>query len=131
MPCIIWPRYKDKRGYGYTWHKGKTAYAHRVAYEEAFGPIPEGMCVLHKCDNPSCVNIDHLFLGTNDDNVKDRNKKQRQAFGIKNGRTKLTEHSVMKIRSSSDTQEVLAEQYGISPSHVFRIKNRKVWKYLP
>jgi hypothetical protein len=77
-PCIEWPKYRRRRGgYGIRYHNGKNCHAHRVAWEEVNGPIPEGMLVLHRCDNPPCVNTEHLFLGTNDDNMRDMISKRR------------------------------------------------------
>ena len=75
--CIEWQGSRDRQGYGKAWKNGANARAHRVAWEEANGPIPEGMCVLHHCDNPPCINPDHLFLGTRGDNARDMVKKGR------------------------------------------------------
>lgn len=69
--CWEWQGYRIDKGYGRLRHEGGKKLAHRVSYEAFVGAIPDGMCVLHKCDNPPCVNPDHLFLGTNLDNVKD------------------------------------------------------------
>ena len=75
--CWEWTAYLNKQGYG-RYGIGSNVYrAHRLAFEEAYGPIPEGMFVCHKCDNPSCVRPDHLFLGTNSDNLKDCSAKGR------------------------------------------------------
>lgn len=80
--CREWSGSRDHRGgYGQLYREGRTLKAHRVTYEECIGPIPAGMCVLHKCDNPPCVNPSHLFLGTNEDNVRDRVAKRRTING--------------------------------------------------
>jgi hypothetical protein len=84
-PCLEWQAGRDKNGYGKHWLAGKTVRAHRVAWELAHGPIPDGMGVLHRCDNPPCVADEHLFLGTNQDNTADRDAKGRQARGDANG----------------------------------------------
>jgi hypothetical protein len=77
-PCLEWQAARDRDGYGYFGVRaGKVAKAHRLAWEFAHGPIPDGLHVLHKCDNPPCIDVEHLFLGTNDDNVADMNAKGR------------------------------------------------------
>lgn len=77
--CWIWTASHNGREYGLYWHPpwGRRGLAHRVSYEDRFGPIPAGMHCLHRCDNPRCVNPDHLFLGTNTDNIADRVAKKR------------------------------------------------------
>jgi hypothetical protein len=76
--CIEWDKRRNRKGYGERRVNGVHWYAHRYAWFEVNGPIPEGMHVLHTCDNPACVNIKHLWLGTNLDNMKDRDSKKRQ-----------------------------------------------------
>lgn len=81
--CWIWGLRVDKQGYGRINFNSKTEQAHRISYKAFRGDIPNGMCVLHKCDNPTCVNPDHLFLGTKKDNVQDMILKGRANFGFK------------------------------------------------
>jgi hypothetical protein len=74
--CLIWNR-SNRNGYGLLNFKGKATSAHRVSWIVHYGPIPEGLCVLHKCDTPACINPHHLFLGTHQDNMSDCIKKGR------------------------------------------------------
>jgi len=75
--CHVWPGSKCKKGYGLRAYHGKTYRVHRVAWVHHFGEIPAGMHVCHRCDNPACANPEHLFLGTNEDNVRDKIRKGR------------------------------------------------------
>ena len=76
--CIEWQRCRSAFGYGRLWFKNRVWMAHRHAWFLANGPIPDGLCVCHHCDNPPCTNVDHLFLGTKGDNNRDRDQKGRQ-----------------------------------------------------
>ena len=86
--------------YARIWHNGKHMLAHRYAWKIAFGEIPDDTCVLHHCDNPKCVNPDHLFLGTNQENVDDKMKKNRHGCsgGSRNSNAKLNISQVTKIK---------------------------------
>lgn len=77
--CIEWDRSRNSKNYGQRRIRGKLRLVHRLAWEEEFGPIPDGICVLHKCDNPPCFNVEHLFLGTVAENQKDMANKGRGA----------------------------------------------------
>ncbi len=134
--CWEWTAYKN-RGYGRINAErppNKKIRAHRLAYELFVGPIPKGMDVLHKCDNPSCVNPNHLFLGTHADNMTDRNLKGRQAFGERHGRAKLTLRQVKEIRrlykprSCEFGSGALSERYGVSHTTILDIVKREKWK---
>jgi len=105
---------------------------HRRAYELARGPIPEGLCVLHTCDNPPCVNPEHLFLGTLDDNTADKVKKGRQSSmkGLENGRAKLTESDVRLIRSSHDSGVALSARFGVSARVISSVRLRQSWRHI-
>lgn len=114
---------------------GSNVGAHRASYELNIGPIPPGLFVLHRCDNRRCVRPDHLFLGTQRDNVRDMIAKGRaakqQLKGEKHPSAKLTEADVLAIRSSTEDRRTLAEKYGISPATVSDIWRRFTWSHLP
>lgn len=131
--CWLWDGATDGR-YGRIQINGETAYAHRVAYEFANGPIPDGLNVLHHCDTPPCVNPFHLFLGNTADNSADMVLKGRQARGEENAAAKLTEADVVAIRrtykSGSALQREIAEYYGVARSLIGRICFRTLWKHI-
>lgn len=107
--------------------------SHILSHIIFIGPIPKGQCVLHKCDNPSCVNPDHLFLGTRADNTKDRDKKNRHRalIGTKHGMSKLTEEDILKIRERRDSGELckfIAKDYDVAPSTINKIVRRISYK---
>ena len=77
MNCIEWTGKRWPAGYGYLYVEGKITYAHRDAWITKHGPIPKGLQILHTCDNPPCVNLEHLFVGTQSDNMKDKVDKGR------------------------------------------------------
>lgn len=137
--CWIWMGCKVKFGYGKFNVHGEIVLAHRFAYELAHGPIPEGLLVCHNCpgrDNPSCVRPDHLFLGTDKDNMLDAVAKERTAKGIRNGaRThprKLTAENAEVIRViyklGHVTQNTLAKRFNVTPQHISCIVNYKTWR---
>lgn len=107
--------------------------AHRWAYEEFIGTIPEGMQVCHTCDNPPCSNPRHLFLGTVSDNMRDKIAKGRQARGARMGMSKLTDAQVSVISKRvrrGELQAPLAQEFGVSQSTISLIKLRKVWRHV-
>ena len=131
--CHLWTACIVK-GYGQIKKNGKNVKAHRLSYEINKGDIPKGMCVCHTCDNPACVNPDHLFIGTQFDNMLDKVKKGRaytgNQSGINNGNTKLTESDVIAIRGSSGTCKELASIFCTSPMNISMIKRRLTWANL-
>lgn len=107
--------------------------AHRFSWSIANGPIPKGLCVLHRCDNRSCVRPDHLFLGTNDDNVQDRVNKGRSAHGETQGSAKLTNEAVIEIRQRHSLGEscgALAKKHGMHAGNIRALLLRKTWKHV-
>lgn len=130
--CSLWLRSVDKDGYGWAHWSGRTRRAHILAWEGSSGPAPSGLCVCHKCDNPSCVNVDHLWLGTNADNVRDRDDKGRHNFsrGEEQYVSRLTETDVLAIRASMDTGRALAIRYDVSFQHISDIRSGQAWKHI-
>ena len=134
--CHVWTGFVDRyarirRG----GHDGKQELAHRIAWELARGPIPEGLCVLHRCDNGTCVNPDHLFLGDQSDNMRDMQAKGRSNYprGSAHANALLNEGAVRAIRAASHdqaTRERLAASYGVSVNTVKGIQGRRAWKHL-
>lgn len=132
--CWEWIAGTTKTGYGQFLHGGTMVKAHRLSYELCVGPIPDGLWVLHRCDNRTCVNPAHLFLGNNDDNVADMMQKGRNQKGEQNGMAKLTPELVKKIRSeyaeTKTTYGRLAKKYNVSTMSICRIVNRVDWKHV-
>lgn len=135
--CWSWTGTVDKDGYGKIHARENGVLlrfsAHRLSYLLHCGDIPEGLWVLHRCDNPGCINPDHLFLGTIKDNVKDMNSKGRHAKGEKDPMAKITESDVLKIyelRKGGMSQRAIAELFNISGTQVSNICAGKNWTHL-
>lgn len=155
-PCWIWMASKNRKGYGMIVVKRKTFKVHRVAWIITSGLIPHngsahGICVCHHCDNPSCVNPSHLFLGDHTDNMRDMTAKSRNAvhFGDKNGsrlhpasrprgeahyKAKLTSHEVIQIRelytAGGITKREIAKRFRVHETLIRFIINRKIWAHI-
>ena len=123
--CLVWNKSVSHNGYGLMNVSGKNARAHRVAFELAFGDIPEGKQVCHSCDNPPCCNPKHLFLGTAKQNAEDRQSKGRGGNRMRG--TKLTAKDVIVIRGSHETVDELAARFDISRSTVYSVINGSRW----
>lgn len=158
--CWIWRAAKDESGYGKIGVSGKVEMAHRVSWSFENGEIPNGMCVLHRCDNPSCVRASHLFIGDQKENMNDMTCKGRRSCGdshsaavkhgiprgdahySRNGRSmkgdkhpnsKLTSADVIDIRSRvsfGEKRSVLANEYGISYTHLCAIASGAKWRHI-
>ena len=134
--CVEWVGSRDKNGYGRITTKvdgiTRAFRSHRLAWELAHGPIPAGLWVLHLCDNPPCVNLDHLLLGTARDNNHDMKAKGRARYvspvlglkGTSNPSSKLTDSDVRAIRArkrEGASNSAVGTEFGVDPSTVSRI----------
>lgn len=128
--CWLWTGCKDKDGYGQLFFGSKKYRSHRVAYEVYKGTIDAHLMVCHTCDNPSCVNPEHLFLGTCKDNLEDASRKRRMSEGQRNGKAKLTTLQVSEIRASTIGSSELARYYGVDRHQISRIRNNQSWREL-
>jgi len=132
--CWEWTGGKAGIGYGTIHQDGRgTVRAHRVSFELFNGPIPDGLCVLHRCDNPGCVNPTHLFLGDHQDNMADRDAKERTLRGRKHPRAKLTESDVRTIHqrlADGYTQNEIAESLGVTQAQISHISRGHQWSHL-
>jgi len=131
--CWEWTGYKSRGGYGRIRYCGRSVGAHRVSWIEHFGPIPEGLAVCHKCDNRSCVNPDHLFIGTQADNMRDMQaKKRRRGVGGQRGEghhnAKLREEDVRLIRSLAGSDKAIAERFGMTRRYIWSVRHGVTWK---
>jgi hypothetical protein len=117
-------------GYGRFWVNRKTKTASRVSWELHYGKIPKGMKVCHHCDNPACCNPKHLFLGTDQDNMTDRNNKNHTACGERSGNVKLTKLDVLEIRAlycAGNSSYKIAKQFNVAQTTISSIITGKTW----
>lgn len=150
--CWLWTDGRNASGYGRVWmggRRGRAIMSHRFSWELHNGEIPDGLCVLHRCDTRHCVNPAHLFLGTKADNIADMLNKGRQPRGATHGRqtkpertargerltqAKLTDAAVRDIRrryaAGGITQQVLADEYGIARSKISAVICRRTWRHV-
>jgi hypothetical protein len=125
--CWQWRAHTDKDGYGVLPGDRKNTRAHRLSYELHKGQISDGFVICHHCDNPGCVNPDHLFVGTSKDNAQDALQKGRAYVGEKNGRSKLTKENIIEILSSELNGVQLAQKFGVTRSTINRVRRREAW----
>lgn len=136
--CWEWKSLSGTKHYPTTHFDGESWIASRLTYKLTLGDIPDEMCVCHHCDNPPCCNPDHLFLGTSQDNMNDRERKERNILphskGENHGMSKLTEKEVKEIRelykTKNYTYRFLAELYNVSFSNIRKIIKRWTWEWL-
>lgn len=134
--CWIWIGARHHFGHGSIRREQRSRRAHRVSWEIYRGEIAVGLCVLHKCDNPPCVNPDHLYLGTHLDNARDRESRRRRSMprGEKHPRAKLTRDDVLDIRrrvAAGEIQRVIGQDYGLTQARVSEVALRHSWAWLP
>lgn len=133
--CWEWRGPINSNGYGRFVVKNKHVLAHRLAHEMFIGPIPDGKCVCHACDNRRCVNPHHLWAGSQSENLKDAASKGRMfrpdTSGNRNGNRKLSASDVRTIREmkkGGQLQYKIAEKFNVSPSTIGEIVAGKIWK---
>jgi hypothetical protein len=129
--CHTWLGHGHQLDYGRV-HigQGRLVFAHRYVWQAIHGPIPDGMVVCHHCDNPPCVNPEHLFLGTQQENLDDMRRKSRGAFGERNGQAKLRSDQIQPIRDDPRPQATIASEYGVTVMAINRIKLGKAWTHV-
>jgi hypothetical protein len=134
--CWLWTGSTTGGGngdYGTLQVNGKPHYAHRLSYRFHVGYIPDGLCVLHACDTPSCVNPAHLSVGTRKENTQDAVRKGRLAHGNRHPGAKLTDAKVREIRerrAAGERQPALAREFGVSQVSVSLICANKTWRHV-
>lgn len=138
--CWIWLGGKSRNGYGQFTISNRGIRAHRYSYELHIGPIPEGLSVLHHCDNPSCVNPKHLFVGSTFDNHQDKVRKGRQAKGETNGFSKLSDDEIREIRrryklkrgyhDPVNGQNGLAREFKVTQALISLVVRNEIWTHV-
>ena len=128
--CIEWQLHTNYYHYGQVHVNGKHEQTHRVSYRLNVGDIHDGVSVCHHCDNPPCINPDHLFLGTQKDNMRDAGNKGRMQRGEKHHNSKLTRKDVIAIRKNNGTHKQIGKIFCVSGSVISEIKSRKAWRHV-
>jgi len=133
---VLYDGHINRSGYGWKYSAdiGTKESAHRWAWRIQNGPIPEGLNVLHRCDTKPCINTDHLFLGTQADNMIDMESKGRgvhpQLPGERNPSARLTEQQVLDIRSDPRSHSVVAADYGVCKATIAHARSGRNWRHL-
>lgn len=133
--CWPWTGALDPKGYGrFGLPDGRTVFAHRFAWELTNGPMPGHLNACHSCDNPPCARPDHVFPGTQADNITDMAAKGRHLYGERNARAKLTEEQVREILGADfarrGTMAALARQFGVNEATIRDIRDRRNWRHI-
>lgn len=130
--CWLWNGARSSMGYGVTTKNNKYTLAHRLSYEKEYGEIPEGLFILHICDNPPCINPKHLKVGTAKENTQDALKKGRMAYGKRHGLAKLNDEIVKEIRKLGKTATIisLARKYKVDSKTISNVINKKIWTHV-
>lgn len=130
--CFIWRGFCDSEGYGQVSYLGRTVRVARLVFSVCVGDIPYGSVVRHACDNPSCINPEHLLIGSQRENIKDKVERGRQARRERHPMCKLTEEKVAEIKvalsEGTRNQSRLGRKYGVSQSTIWCIANGKSWR---
>lgn len=121
--CWLWNGHRNKNGYGTLRSKTTTLAVHRVSYEMHKGKIPEGLVIRHMCNNPPCVNPNHLLVGTNLDNVMDKVRAGRTPVNESHGNCKYSNEVVAQIRAATGRRKDIAKAFGVSESQVGNIRS--------
>jgi hypothetical protein len=128
--CTLFTGAKDKDGYGKMRINGRDVRAHRVAWEIAYGPIPDGTLICHRCETPACISLGHLFAGSHLDSVADRKSKGRVPRGARHGRSRLSDKMALEIYRAKGTRQALADRYGVGRTTVGHIKRKETWRHI-
>lgn len=133
--CWNWQGFLNQHGYGRMKVKGRGWLANRLSWTIHFGEIAPGLNVCHRCDNPACVNPRHLWLGTQLQNIADRESKKRGGDhkGTKNGRAKISVAEALEIRQKAVTPNLklyYSRKHGLSLSYIYNIVREKTWKHI-
>lgn len=132
--CFNWQKYRNPAGYGQLTIGSKGWLVHRYVYTQLYGRIPDGLVIMHSCDNPACCNPRHLLLGTHGQNVRDKEAKGRGNQGSQNGMSKLTDAQVTEIREQYTGKRgelaALGRLYGVHRSCIYKIVNNHHWSKL-
>lgn len=131
--CWPWTGWFNSNGYGQIKDGNKALLAHRVSYALHVGDIPPGMCVIHRCDNPACVNPNHLRLGSKVENNLDKVVRDRCSKGEETKNNKVLSHQITEIRNRRAAGETLAsigKSFGLGTSQVWRISRNESWAHI-
>lgn len=132
--CWVWTGYVNRTGYGTVSFRGRQVLAHRLSYYAYKGSLPTGAVVRHSCDNPGCIRPAHLHTGSHAENSADMVDRGRQAFGSRNGMSKLTEADVLELKrryaAGKGSQSALGAEFGVTQSAVSMIVSGQRWGYL-